>query len=349
MMRFDPHNCRFVRLTAIEAYKAPEANEGYRCIGFAEIEIYEERRNVAAGIVPTTDIQYVGLGKEGKLSALTDQRNDFGPIAPMHEWITQLARRHDSTMKISLIETLVKKKYAAQSRNLRWALALIGLLTIAIITTFSIDRLLRARETNRLKERFAADLHDEVGADLHAIALLSDLAKEEENLPERLYSVLEEIRCVSKEASTSVRHVTDAQTETPYFKLPDLMRQAANRIVIGIEHKIDIQGSDHIESLRPQTRAHILLFFKECLVNVSRHAEATALSTTLNVTPKTVHLTIQDNGHGIAQSEADLIPPSLVRRAKLLGAKIEVDSSADQGTSIHLQFNRVQWNPFKKR
>ena len=349
MSRFDPHDCRFVRLTAIEAYKAPEARDAYRCIGFAEIEIFENSQNVAAGITPTTDIKYVGLGRVGQLSSLTDGRNDFGPIIPVREWITQLARRHDLTSQISLLQALVAQRYAAQRRYLHWALGLIAFLMLTIVTTILIDRFMRDRETNRLKERFAADLHDEVGADLHAIALLSDLAKEEHKTPEHLNSILEEIRSVSNHASTSVRHISDAQTETPYFKLPDLMRQAAARIVIGIEHEIFIAGAEHIEGLRPQTRAHLLLFFKECLVNVSRHAEATALKTTLTVTEKTVDLTILDNGHGIEGSKADWIPPSLMRRAKLLGAKIEVESSSDTGTGIHLQFNRAQWNQFKKR
>ncbi|MDB4766350.1 histidine kinase [bacterium] len=349
MARFEPQECQFVRLIALEAYKAPEAREAYRCIGFAEIEIFDEKQNLAAGVIPTTDIQYVGRGQEGRLSSLTDERNDFGRIISIKEWITQLSRRHDLTLEISMIKKLVKDRYASQSRNFRSALGLIAFLILAIITTILIARSLRARETNQLKERFAADLHDEVGADLYTIALLSDLAKEEQSVPERLHSVLEEILCVSKEASASVRHVTEAKTETPYVKLPDLMKQAAARIVIGIDHKIDIQGLELIESLRPQTRAHILLFFKECLVNVSRHADASALATTLKVAPKEVHLTIQDNGHGIPDSEEYLIPPSLVRRAKLLGAKVDVQSSAERGTSIHLQFNRVQWNPFKKR
>ena len=349
MARFAPHDCQFVRLTAIEAYKAPEAKEMFRCIGFAEIEVFEGSQNVAAGIVPSTDIQYTGLGRDGSLTSLTDQRNDFGPIIPIRDWITQLARRHDLTAKIALTEALVKKRYANQTRNFRWALGLIAFLIFAMVSTILIDRLLRARETKQLKERFAADLHDEVGADLHAIALLSDLAEEEREMSPRLQSVLKEIRSVSKDASTSVRHVTAARTETPYVKLTDLMRQASARIVIGIEHKIDIQGQELIESLRPQTRAHILKFFKECLVNVSRHAEATTLTTTLRVTPKKVHLRIQDNGHGIDESGGALIPPSLRRRAKLLGAKIDVESDTEQGTSINLHFNRVQWNPFKKR
>ena len=349
MLQFEPYDCRFVRLTALEAYKAPEARESYRCIGFAEIEIFEDDRNVVGGITPKSDIKYVGLGREGKLAALTDRRNYFGAIIPMREWITQLARSHDLTSEIAVLQTLQKKRNADQRKYFRWALGLIAFLTLAIITTVLIDRFLRDRETRQLKARFAADLHDEVGADLHAIALLSDLAKEEHERPVQRDSILQEIRSVCEDASTSVRHVTDAQKETPYIKLPDFMRQAASRIVVGLEHEIDIEGAEYIERLQPNTRAQILLFFKECLVNASRHAEASFLKTSLKVTPKTVRLTMEDNGHGIEGSEENWVPPSLERRAKLLGAKVKVESGIEKGTKIQLDFKRRQWKYFKKR
>ena len=349
MLQFKPYECRFVRLTALEAYKAPEAKESFRCIGFAEIEIFENDQNVVAGVVPDTDIKYVGSGREGKLAALTDQRNYFGAIIPMRQWITQLARSHDLTSEIAQLQTLQKTRNADQRKYFRWALGLIAFLALAIITTVLINRFLRDRETSQLKARFAADLHDEVGADLHAIALLSDLAKEEHECPGQRDSILQEIRSVCEDASTSVRHVTDAQKETPYIKLPDLMRQAASRIVIGLEHEIDIEGTEHIERLQPNTRAQILLFFKECLVNASRHAEASFLKTSLKVTPKTVQLTMEDNGHGIEGSEENWVPPSLERRAKLLGAKVNVESCLERGTKIQLDFKRLQWKYFKKR
>ena len=234
---------------------------------------------------------------------------------------------------------------------MKWAIALIALLAGAIVTTIWITRTQRIRETDRLKERFAADVHDEVGASLHAIGLLSDLAKTQINghANEKMDSLLAEIRGVTEEASTAMRQVIDAQAKSPYSDLPVLMRQAADRILIGVDHQLVFEGQEHLPSLRPQTRAQLLLFFKECLVNASRHAEATALATNLKVTPKTVQLAIEDNGHGIEDSVENQVPPSLLRRAKLLGAEIHTQSSPTTGTRIELNFNRLQWKHFGKR
>ena len=139
------------------------------------------------------------------------------------------------------------------------------------------------------------------------------------------------------------------RTQSPYSDLVDLMKQSAERILVGIDHEICVQGNDLVEKLRPQTRAHLFLFFKECVVNVSRHAEATQLKTILKASSKEVSLLVIDDGKGLQGSTTDRIPPSLRRRAKLLGASVRAEPVDPHGTRVHLQFRRMQWNQFKKR
>ena len=353
MAQFAPVKCQYLRLTALEAYKAPEARNGFRCIGFEEIEVFEHGENVALEILPTCNIREAGLenSRDGSPSRLTDGQNTYGSILSLRQWTSQLARHHELEQELSSLQLVLKDKHIAQGRTLKWAIVLIGLLSGAIVTTILLTRRQRVRESDRLKERFAADVHDEVGASLHAIGLLSDLAKTTLNghANEKMDSLLAEIRSVTEEASTSMRQVIDAQAKSPYSDLPVLMRQAADRILIGVDHQLAFEGQEHLSGLRPQTRAQLLLFFKECLVNASRHADATKLETNLKVTPKTVQLTVEDNGHGIEDSPANQVPPSLSRRSKLLGAEIQAKSSPSVGTRIELNFNRLQWKHFGKR
>ncbi|WP_404310080.1 sensor histidine kinase [Neorhodopirellula lusitana] len=345
--QFAPIDCRFVRFTAIEAYKAPEASDRYRCIGFTEIEIFEANHNIAAGITPSGSFEFERA--DGSLSSLTDGRNHFGEIMSVRDWVSQLAHRHELELERPLIQAELKSRYRVQSRNLRWATVIAALLAVGIVFIILVDRLIRIRESSRLKERFAADLHDEVGADLHAIGLLSDLARNALESPAQIDPILAEIRAVSQDASNSVRHIAGLRVHTLYSGLDDLMKQAAERIVVQLEHKFEIEGKEFVENLRPRTRADLFLFYKECLVNISRHADATRLGTTLKATPKEIHLTITDNGHGLRGFSSNGIPPSLKRRAKLLGAKVTAESCAETGTRIDLQFKRMQWNQLKKR
>ena len=351
MRRFEPYQCRFVRFRVIEGYKAPEARDSHRCIGFAEIEIFDHGQNVAIGIIPKLDfgVEPERLRLDGKIEALTDGRNHFGTILSVRDWISQLARRRELGLELSQIQRQLQNRYASHARYLRWVIAFSGMLLFAIAGIIVFNRLTRFRETNRLQERFAADLHDMVGADLHAIGLLSDMSRDHSRTTEEHDSILQEIRTVCSEASASVRQIVGVRTQSPYSDLVDLMNQSAERILVDIDHELTVEGNEFVEKLRPQTRAHLFLFFKECVVNVSRHSEATQLRTTLKASPKEVSLSVIDNGKGLQGTTTHRIPPSLHRRAKILGARVMAEPVDPHGTRVHLKFRRMQWNQFKKR
>gem|GEM_PF-5855643 len=63
--------------------------------------------------------------------------------------------------------------------------------------------------TPRIKERFAADLHDELGANLHTIGLFSDLSKELMHSPEKLSKLLDRIRNFTERSGTAARYCTN--------------------------------------------------------------------------------------------------------------------------------------------
>jgi signal transduction histidine kinase len=110
-----------------------------------------------------------------------------------------------------------------------------------------------------------------------------------------------------------------------------------------LKHDISIEGETFLERLKPQTRADLFLFFKECLVNISRHSGATRFSTRLIAGPNALELTIIDNGCGMADAKGHGIPSSLKRRARLLGAKVHVQSPPTGGTSITLKLRTRRW------
>ena len=114
------------------------------------------------------------------------------------------------------------------------------------------------------------------------------------------------------------------------------MRRAARRIMAKLEHELVIEGESWLKKLKTRIRVDLFLFFKECLVNISRHSGATAFSSQLSADSGGVTLSIQDNGIGINAQQEGLIPKSLERRARLLGASISVASPAEGGTLVTL-------------
>ena len=137
------------------------------------------------------------------------------------------------------------------------------------------------RQVTRIRERFAADLHDELGANLHAIGLLGDLAKDAVDSREELLETVDEIRAVTERTSAAVRYCADMQAAGLHESLPDIMHRAARRIMADIECDISITGEEILNRLQPRILTDISLFYKECLVNISRHSYASKVSTRL--------------------------------------------------------------------
>jgi len=223
----------------------------------------------------------------------------------------------------------------------RW----IVLLAVGIVVIALIDRMGKMREIARVKERFAADLHDELGANLHAIGLLSDLAADARDDPEESAMLHERIRAVTERTGTAMRHCTDIlEANGLYTGLTADMRRAAGRIMAKLDHDFSVTGEAHLNRLKPRTRVDLFLFYKECLVNISRHSGATRFSTQLMADGREVRLTVSDNGQGVKE-----VPASLRRRARLLRARVAVESPSDGGTCITLTLRVTRWRMSRRR
>ena len=334
MLDFPETDCRYLRLTALEPYiDSTYSGILHGRIGFAEIEILSAGNNVAQGHSFSADLQLAQLASNRLLSALTDGRNLYGNILPLRYWLEQLARRHDLETERPALAAELERRYARQKTNMNRLAWLAALLAAGIGFTILIDRMLRMRQIVKIRERFAADLHDELGANLHTIGLLSDLAEEAQDSPSELSMLHQRIRKVTEQTGTAVRHCTDLlEAEGLYTALLGDMERAARRIMAKFSHEISVEGEAHLAQLKPRTRADLFLFYKECLVNISRHSDATEFSTQLTASPKQIQLSVHDNGRGIAEA----IPKSLKRRAKLLRGKMRVESPVTGGTTIHL-------------
>ena len=125
------------------------------------------------------------------------------------------------------------------------------------------------------------------------------------------------------------------------------MQRASMRITANLEHEISIEGEVYLGQLKPRTRVDLFLFYKECLVNISRHSGATQFSTRLTAGPRDIHLIVSDNGRGISETQGNGIPSSLKRRARLLGANVNVARPASGGTSIELHLRTRRWGQRK--
>ncbi|MDA7933012.1 histidine kinase, partial [Mariniblastus sp.] len=352
MWRIPQTTCRFIRVIAAEPNSSAQdlpLDKRPRDIriGFAEIELYSKGENVARGKRAFAD--YQPNPGDRLPSALTDGKNMFGEILPTRSWLDQLAQRHELERMRPLVVAELNHRYARQTDYLTWVTWLAGFLAVGIGATFLIDRIIRMRQLAQLRTRFAADLHDELGADLHVIGLLSDLAKASVNSPEKHESMHQRIRTMTQRSSDAVRYCTNMlEAKGLYGDLLEDMQRSTERIMADFEGGFTFQDDDEIlRKLKPRTRADLFLFYKESLVNISRHSNATHFNAKLTADSDEICLTVCDDGSGLAGAQIDDVPTSLARRAKLLGASVTAQQPESGGTCISLKMKTRKWG-FRK-
>ena len=329
--------CRFVRLTALEPYIYDDGMHRGSRIAFAEFELFAQGQNISRGKQVTGNFEVHSY--ERPIDTLTDGRNFYGDILPIREWLQQLARRHDLEKQRPIVAAELSQRYQRQNRNFHRLAWLAALLAGAIVITVLVERVIRQRAIFRTRERIAANIHDELGANLYAIGMLGDLAKDEAGASGRLVEIVDRIRALTSRTGAAARYCTTMLEATDLCEnLTKEMKRSAYRLLADAEHDISFTGEENLSQLSPRRRIGLFLFYKECLTNVIRHSNATRIETDLAASRKEVRLTITDNGIG-----SEDVPASLKRRARLLRGKVSATRPPTGGTCIALTLRPRKW------
>ncbi|MGI9456168.1 MAG: sensor histidine kinase, partial [Aeoliella sp.] len=328
---------RYVRLTVNEP-NLLDTGEGepQARVGFAEIEIFAEGINVAQGAPVSVNLEPDLTSRSP--TTLTDGNNLYGRILPLRDWLDELAMRHDLETQRPLVGAELNTRYRRQRAIVRRLSWLAGVLGFIAVCTVLLERTIRQRAVFRTRERIAADLHDELGANLHAIGLLGDLAQASADSPGELMPMLRRIRALTERSGAATRFCSNMlESEGLFGDLMEDMRRVSDSLMADLEHEVSFEGEPFIRQLKASIRIDLFLFYKECLTNILKHSGATRVITQLTADQNGLILNVTDNGCGLNDTQIKRIPNSLSRRARLAGAKVSADRLADGGTSITLK------------
>lgn len=222
-----------------------------------------------------------------------------------------------------------------------WFLAVVALSLASGAISLHRYRLNHVLAMERVRTRLATDLHDDVGAGLAEIAILSEVAKRQE--PAGNLRLLDDIagRARSlRDAMSDIVWAVDPREE----RLSDLvlrLRHVAFTLLETEERRVEFlaPADDRLAiELTPDLRRHVLLFFKEAVTNVARHANATAVLVETSVDGGRFRMSIRDNGRGFEphQPSTGRGLKSLQYRARELRGSLQVQSAPSCGTWIEL-------------
>ena len=213
----------------------------------------------------------------------------------------------------------------------------------------------RFAELERVRQRIATDLHDDIGSSLTQIAILSEVACQQLSHPndEKALGPLSRIIGVSNELVEAMSDIVWA-INPKKDHLSDLlqrMRRFASDVLAarGIAFRFHTPTSEDI-ALGANVRREVFLVFKESVNNIIRHSECKRVDIAFDIEADWLTLRIADNGRGFdapldgdagarlkAEGRGGNGLPSMRRRARELGGNFEVASRKGEGTTVTLR------------
>ena len=152
----------------------------------------------------------------------------------------------------------------------------------------------------RDRARIAKDIHDDIGAGLTQITLLTELARRE---PEQVGAHLERISGSARQLTRAMDEIVwavDPQHDT-FNGLMDYISAFAEDFLrtAGIRCRMDLPLALPAMRVDAELRYNLFLALKEALNNVVKHAKATEVWLRLRIEPRAFTLIVEDNGQGM--------------------------------------------------
>jgi ligand-binding sensor domain-containing protein/two-component sensor histidine kinase len=230
-----------------------------------------------------------------------------------------------------------------------WFRILSLILAVALFYILYRYRIRRLLEIERIKNRLASDLHDDIATNLSSIAMFSQIVQDESKksntVSPMMNQLMEKITAMSQDSVSSIRDIIwaiDPKQETIY----DLLIRARDSFIMhcrakNINFNLDSPDKEHLpdQNLSPEERKNIWLLIKEAITNSIKHSRATEISLHAVYKNHLLNLVIIDNGKGFDTSSeyTGKGMTTMKKRAENLGGDITIVSDGEQGTIINFQ------------
>lgn len=205
------------------------------------------------------------------------------------------------------------------------------------------QQLALAEERARERTRIARDIHDDLGANLIQVSVLSDLMVRDLDSRHPAAAQARKIASVSNDMCQAMDEIVWAITprnDTVRSSVAYLREYAAEYVEsAGLE--VETVLSEPLPDLpfSAEVRHHLFLILKEVLHNVVEHAQARRVSLDLGFTPGTLTMQVTDDGRGFDVEEAVRAGrgnglENLKVRARGAGGELRVQSRPGAGTTV---------------
>jgi signal transduction histidine kinase len=201
----------------------------------------------------------------------------------------------------------------------------------------------------RDRARIAKDIHDDVGAGLTQITLLTELARRN---PEQTSANLERITQSARNLTKAMDEIVwavDPQHDTVAGLMDYISAYAEDYLrVAEVRCRMDLPVDLPTTHVNAELRYNLFLALKEVLNNVVKHAQATEVHLRLQLEPDAFTLIVEDNGRGLPEGKnGDTATTgnriasgsglgNLEKRLAAIGGRCEIHSEPGRGTRVSM-------------
>jgi len=225
-----------------------------------------------------------------------------------------------------------------------WFISITAVLILGTITLLITFRIRQLFAIEKLKSKLAADLHDNVGAGLTEISILSELAamefqkeKQETNL--HLNSISNTARDLVQSMSDIV-WVVNPKRDTLHDLLIRL-KDSYSELFMQLDISFKINKIEMLKNIRlpMEYRQNLFLLFKEAINNSIKHSQCNRLILETDINNFRLKMVLKDNGIGFKMEDVNYGNgiKNIESRAEIINGEINIISTPESGTKIEFE------------
>ncbi len=224
-----------------------------------------------------------------------------------------------------------------------WFMALCIVVIIGILYLIYQYRVRQLLRVQQLRNNISRDLHDEIGASVSSVNMLSLVAKKQLGDKHPVTPLLTQIGQSAQRAGESITEIiwsinpTNDSIERIVLHAKEYTAELLEYNGIAYQLNVDIPFTQI--KIAMQDRRHLFLIIKEALNNLIKYAQCTKVDLTMRVEGHTLMVVIEDNGIGF---DSNNIPAgnglvNMRQRAIEMKGNLIIESSMGKGCRIQLQ------------
>lgn len=225
----------------------------------------------------------------------------------------------------------------------RWFLCTLLFLIALVIYGIHDMRVKRLMAVEKLRNRVARDLHDDMGSTLSTINILSAMAKSKmSNDAVKTTEYLAKITDNSQRMMDAMDDIVWSikPSNDSMQKIIARMREFATNVLEPKEIEMEFTAEEMVYDVKldMEARRDFFLVFKEAVNNVAKYSRATKVFISIAVTNKLLTLQVKDDGMGfdVAKADSGNGLGNMQKRADAMRGKLQLSSKPGTGTEVTL-------------